>query len=159
MIDANATVGPWPFRHLPAAEPDRVKQQLQKEGLTAEDWGGDVVCCPVSALTGQGVDHLLEMIALQAEILDLKTNAERPAEGTVIEAKLDRGRGPVATVLVQRGTLAIGDILVAGTEFARVRALINDQGEPLGTRVFGPVARELRERRFMKIISLAPEVI
>src|SRR5450759_2182819 len=112
----------------PDAKPDRVRTELLQHEVQVESLGGDVVDVKVSAKNKTNLDKLLEMIALQAELLDLKTNAARPAEGTVIEAKLDRGRGPVATVLVQRGTLRVGDIIVAGAEMGRVRALINDQG-------------------------------
>src|ERR1700716_1746819 len=112
----------------PDARPDRVRTELLQHEVQVESLGGDVVDVEVSAKNKTNLDKLLEMIALQAELLDLKTNAARPAEGTVIEAKLDRGRGPVATVLVQRGTLKVGDIIVAGAEMGRVRALINDQG-------------------------------
>jgi len=112
----------------PDAKPERVRTELLQHEVQVESLGGDVVDVEVSAKNKTNLDKLLEMIALQAELLDLKTNAARPAEGTVIEAKLDRGRGPVATVLVQRGTLKVGDIIVAGAEMGRVRALINDQG-------------------------------
>ncbi len=115
----------------PDAKPERVRTELLQYEVQVESLGGDVVDVEVSAKNKTNLDKLLEMIALQADLLDLKTNAERPAEGTVIEAKLDRGRGPVATVLVQRGTLRIGDIIVAGAEMGRVRALINDQGETI----------------------------
>ncbi len=111
------------------AKPERVRTELLQYEVQVESMGGEVVDVEVSAKNKTNLDKLLEMIALQADLLDLKTNAERPAEGTVIEAKLDRGRGPVATVLVQRGTLRVGDIIVAGAEMGRVRALINDQGE------------------------------
>ena len=112
----------------PDAKPERVRTELLQHEVQVESFGGDVVDVEVSAKNKTNLDKLLEMIALQAELLELKTNANRPAEGTVIEAKLDRGRGPVATVLVQRGTLRVGDIIVAGAEMGRVRALINDQG-------------------------------
>jgi translation initiation factor IF-2 len=115
----------------PDARPERVRTELLQYEVQVESLGGDVVDVEVSAKNKTNLDKLLEMIALQAEILDLKTNSERPAEGTVIEARLDRGRGPVATVLVQRGTLRVGDIIVAGAEMGRVRALISDQGENL----------------------------
>jgi translation initiation factor IF-2 len=115
----------------PDAKPERVRTELLQHEVQVESFGGEVVDVEVSAKNKTNLDKLLEMIALQAELLDLKTNAERPAEGTVIEAKLDRGRGPVATVLVQRGTLRVGDIIVAGAEMGRVRALINDQGETI----------------------------
>jgi translation initiation factor IF-2 len=115
----------------PDAKPERVRTELLQHEVQVESFGGDVVDVEVSAKNKTNLDKLLEMIALQAELLDLKTNSQRPAEGTVIEAKLDRGRGPVATVLVQRGTLRVGDIIVAGAEMGRVRALISDQGENL----------------------------
>ena len=115
----------------PDAKPERVRTELLQYEVQVESLGGEVVDVEVSAKNKTNLDRLLEMIALQADILELKTNSERPAEGTVIEAKLDRGRGPVATVLVQRGTLRIGDIIVAGAEMGRVRALISDQGENL----------------------------
>src|SRR6266404_6301148 len=115
----------------PDARPDRVRTELLQHEVQVESLGGDVVDVEVSAKNKTNLDKLLEMIALQAELLDLKTNAERPAEGTVIEARLDRGRGPVATVLVQRGTLRVGDIIVAGADWGRVRALISDQGETI----------------------------
>jgi len=113
----------------PEAKAERVRTELLQYEVQVESFGGDVVDVEVSAKNKTNLDKLLEMIALQADLLDLKTNPDRPAEGTVIEAKLDRGRGPVATVLVQRGTLKVGDIIVAGAEMGRVRALINDQGE------------------------------
>ena len=113
----------------PDADPQRVRTELLQHEVFVESMGGDVLDVEVSAKTGEGLDKLLETIQLQAEVLELRVAKDGRAEGLVIEAKLDRGRGAVATVLVQRGTLAIGDILVAGTEFARVRALINDQGE------------------------------
>jgi len=113
----------------PAADPNRVRTELLQHEVFVESMGGDVLDVEVSAHTKQGLDKLLETILLQAEVLELKAAPDGRAEGLVIEAKLDRGRGAVATVLVQRGTLRVGDILVAGTEFARVRALINDQGE------------------------------
>jgi translation initiation factor IF-2 len=115
----------------PDAKPERVRTELLQYEVQVESMGGDVVDVEVSAKNKTNLDKLLEMVALQAELLDLKTNVSRPAEGTVIEAKLDRGRGPVATVLVQRGTLRVGDIVVAGAEMGRVRALINDQGETI----------------------------
>jgi translation initiation factor IF-2 len=115
----------------PDARPERVRTELLQHEVQVESLGGDVVDVEVSAKNKTNLDKLLEMIALQAELLDLKTNVSRPAEGTVIEAKLDRGRGPVATVLVQRGTLRVGDIVVAGAEMGRVRALISDQGETI----------------------------
>ncbi|MDQ0286649.1 translation initiation factor IF-2 [Desulfofundulus luciae] len=112
----------------PDANPDRVKQQLTEYGLVAEEWGGETVMVPVSAKTRQGLEDLLEMILLVAEMQELKANPNRPARGTVIEAELDKGRGPVATVLVQNGTLTVGDNLVAGTTWARVRAMMDYKG-------------------------------
>ncbi|MFA6267295.1 MAG: translation initiation factor IF-2 [Pseudolabrys sp.] len=117
----------------PGATPDRVRTELLQHEIQVESLGGDVVDVEVSALKKTNIDKLLEMIGLQAEILDLKANPNRPAEGTVIEAKLDRGRGPVATVLVQRGTLKIGDLVVAGAEWGRVRALVSDTGAAITT--------------------------
>src|SRR6202012_3589656 len=113
----------------PDAKPERVRTELLQHEVQVESLGGDVVDVEVSAKNKTNLDRLLEMIALQAELLDLKTNPARPAEGTVIEAKLDRGRGPGATVLVPRGPLKVGDIVIAGAEMGRVRALINDQGD------------------------------
>jgi len=113
----------------PDAKPERVRTELLQYEVQVESLGGDVVDVELSATKKTNIDKLLEMIGLQAEILDLKANPTRPAEGTVIEAKLDRGRGPVATVLVQRGTLHVGDLIVAGAEWGRVRALVNDKGE------------------------------
>ena len=117
----------------PDAKAERVRTELLQHEVQVESFGGDVVDVEVSAKNKTNLDKLLEMIALQSDLLDLKTNPDRPAEGTVIEAKLDRGRGPVATVLVQRGTLKVGDIIVAGAEMGRVRALINDQGDTVDT--------------------------
>jgi translation initiation factor IF-2 len=117
----------------PDAKPDRVRTDLLQHEIQVESMGGEVVDVEVSAIKKTNIDKLLEMIGLQAEILDLKANSKRAAEGTVIEAKLDRGRGPVATVLVQRGTLRPGDIVVAGAEWGRVRALVSDTGEPVQT--------------------------
>ena len=117
----------------PDAKPERVRTDLLQHEIQVESMGGDVVDVEVSATKKQNIDKLLEMIGLQAEILDLKVNPDRSAEGTVIEAKLDRGRGPVATVLVQRGTLHVGDLVVAGAEWGRVRALVSDTGDPIET--------------------------
>lgn len=113
----------------PAANPDRVKQELTEHGLVPEDWGGDTIFVPVSALNRQGLDDLLEMILLVAEVQELKANPNKRARGTVIEAELDKGRGAVATVLVQTGTLKVGDAMVIGTGFGRVRAMVNDKGK------------------------------
>ena len=114
-----------------AANPDRVLRELAELGLQAESWGGDTVVGFVSAKTGQGLDELLELIALQAEILELKANPDKPARGHVVEAKLDKGRGPVATVLIQEGTIHQGDAFVCGVFAGRVRALFNDQGRKI----------------------------
>lgn len=113
----------------PTARPDRVKQELVEHGLVAEDWGGDTVCVQVSALKGEGIDELLEMIILVAELQELKANPNRKARGVIIESQLDVGRGPVATVLVQNGTLHVGDPVVTGTVWGKVRAMIDDKGE------------------------------
>ena len=115
----------------PDANPQRVRTDLLQHEVQVEAMGGEVVDVEVSATKKTNIDRLLEMIGLQSEILDLKANPNRPAEGTVIEAKLDRGRGPVATVLVQRGTLRVGDLVVAGAEWGRVRALVSDTGDPI----------------------------
>ncbi len=112
----------------PTANIDRVKQQLQKRGLTPEDWGGDIICCPVSGVTGQGVDDLLENILIQAEVLELQANPNRRANGYVIEAELQQGLGPCATLLVTGGTLKVGDAILIGEHFGKVRALIDDHG-------------------------------
>jgi translation initiation factor IF-2 len=117
----------------PGANPDRVKQQLSEHGLIPEDWGGDTICVPVSALRGDGIGELLEMINLVAEMQELKAPVDGLAKGTVIEAKLDKFRGPVATVLIQKGTLKVGDPVVAGTVCGRVRALTNDKGQNIKT--------------------------
>lgn len=113
----------------PTANPEHVKQQLAEHELIPEDWGGDTVMVPVSAHSKEGIPELLEMIQLVADVGDLKANPDLPARGTIVEAQLDKGRGPVATVLVQRGTLNIGDTIVAGTCYGKVRAMINDRGE------------------------------
>ncbi len=113
----------------PEADPDRVTNELAQHEVIPESWGGDTIFVPVSAKTGQGIDELLEAILLQAELQELKAPREGPARGVVIEASLDKGRGPVATVLVQRGTLRRGDMLLAGTEYGRVRAMFNERGE------------------------------
>ena len=117
----------------PSANPDIVKQQLTEYELVPEEWGGDTPCIPVSALTGMGIDDLLEMILLVADMKELKANPDRAAKGTVIEARLDKGRGPIATVLVQNGTLNTGDIIVAGTTVGRVRAMTDDRGRKVKT--------------------------
>ena len=117
---------------LETARPDRIKEQLSQRGLLVEDWGGDVIACEVSALTGAGVDHILEMVLLQSEMLDLKANPDRRAQGVVVEAELDRGRGTLATVLIQQGTLRVGDAFVAGQFSGRVRALLNERGARIG---------------------------
>ncbi|MBQ4539377.1 MAG: translation initiation factor IF-2 [Oscillospiraceae bacterium] len=115
----------------PTANPERVKQELTEYELVPEEWGGDVICIPISAKTGMGIDDLLEMILLVADTLELKANPDRAAKGTVIESKLDKGRGPVATVLVQNGTLHAGDVVIAGTALGHVRIMLNDKGEKI----------------------------
>ncbi|MBQ3314826.1 MAG: translation initiation factor IF-2, partial [Kiritimatiellae bacterium] len=112
----------------PTANVDRVKQQLQKRGLTPEDWGGDIICCPVSGVSGEGVDALLENILVQAEVLELQANPNRRANGFVIESELQQGLGPCATLLVTGGTLKVGDAILIGEHFGKVRALIDDRG-------------------------------
>jgi len=113
----------------PGANPDRVKQELTEYGITPEDWGGDTICVPVSAHTKEGLDTLLEMVLLTAEVQELKANPNRNAKGAVIEAKLDKGRGPVATLLVQNGTLRVGDSIIVGTTYGRIRAMFDDKGK------------------------------
>lgn len=113
---------------LPSAKPDRVRQQLQGEGLTPEEWGGDVVCCEVSAHTGAGMDNLLEMILLQSDVLELQANPSRRADGYVIEAQMERGIGPTATLLVSSGTLSVGDVVLIDDYYGRLRALTDDRG-------------------------------
>lgn len=159
----------------PGANVEQVKQQLTEHGIVPEEWGGDVPCIPISAKQRLGIEEVLEMVNLIAEIKELKANPSRAAKGAVIDAKLDKGRGPVATVLVQNGTLKVGDIVVAGTAVGRVRAMINDKGHkvksagpsipveitgldsvPLGGDTFNAVsdeklARELVEQRRIKI--------
>ncbi len=115
------------------ANPDRIKQQLTEYDLIPEEWGGDTIVCPISAKTGMGIDELLEMVIVTAEVAELKANPNRPAKGTVIEARLDRTRGPVATLLVQNGTLKQGDIVIAGTAVGRVRVMTNDKGRTVKT--------------------------
>ena len=115
----------------PEANPERIKEQLTKYELVPEEWGGDTIVCPISAKTGQGVDELLEMVNLTAEMRELKANPNRSAHGAVIEARLDKGRGPVATLLVQNGTLRQGDVIIAGTAVGRVRAMTSAKGEKL----------------------------
>ena len=117
----------------PTANPDKIKEQLTKYDLIPEEWGGDTVIVPISAKTGQGLNELLEMVLLTAEVLELKANPNRRAKGTVIEARLDKSRGPVATLLVQNGTLKQGDIVIAGTAVGRVRVMTNDKGRTVKT--------------------------
>ncbi len=112
-----------------SANPDRVKQELADHGLLVEEWGGETICVPVSALTGDGLDTLLEMVLLVAEMNEYKANPNKKARGTIIESELDKGRGPVATVLVQEGTLKVGDPIVAGLAFGRIRAMVDDKGK------------------------------
>ena len=111
------------------ANPERIKQQLTEYDLVSEEWGGETIICPISAKTGMGIDNLLENLVILAEVQELKANPKRAAKGTVIEARLDKGRGPIMTVLVQNGTLKLGDILIAGTAVGRVRTMINDKGQ------------------------------
>ena len=113
------------------ADPDRVKQQLTEHSLVVEEWGGDVIAVPVSAKTGMGIDELLENILLVAEVKELKANPDRLARGTVVEARLDKGKGPVATLLVQNGTLKSGDVIIAGTSVGRIRTMTNDKGRSI----------------------------
>ncbi|MBY0755579.1 translation initiation factor IF-2 [Clostridium sardiniense] len=115
----------------PNANIDRVKQELTEHGLVAEDWGGDTVCVPVSAKQGEGIDTLLEMVLLTSEMLELKANPDRKAKGTVIEAKLDKGRGSVASLLVQNGTLHVGDSILVGATYGRIRAMFDDTGKKI----------------------------
>ena len=115
----------------PTANPERVKEQLTKYEIVPEDWGGDVACIPVSALTGMGISDLLERIALEAEVMELKANPNRRGKGAVVEARLDKGQGPIATLLVQNGTLHKGDCLIAGTAVGRVRTMRNDKGQEI----------------------------
>ncbi len=112
----------------PSANPDRVKQELTEYGLLAEDWGGETICVPVSAVNKQGIDQLLEMITLVAEMKELKANPHKKARGAIVEAQLDKGRGSVATVLVQSGTLCVGDPIVAGSAYGKIRAMTDDKG-------------------------------
>lgn len=121
---------------LPAANVDRVKQQLAALGLHPEDWGGEIICCPVSAQTGEGIDGLLEMILLQAEMLELKANPKRRANGYVVEAQLESGMGPTATLLIKNGTLRLGDAVVCGRDWGRIKALLDDRGDKV--RSAGP---------------------
>ena len=115
----------------PEANPDRIKQQLTEHSLVPEEWGGDIICVPVSAKTHAGIDDLLQNVLLVAEMLELKANPNRKAKGVVIEARLDKGRGPIATLLVQNGTLNTGDIIIAGTSVGRVRVMTNERGQKL----------------------------
>ncbi|NLW65553.1 MAG: translation initiation factor IF-2 [Clostridiales bacterium] len=115
----------------PTANPDRIKQQLTEYELVSEEWGGDTIICPISAKTGEGVNELLEMVALTAEMRELKANPNRAAMGAVIEARLDKGRGPIMTVLVQNGSLHQGDVIIAGTSVGHVRVMTNEKGERL----------------------------
>ena len=110
-------------RDKPEANPERIKQQLTEYELVPEEWGGETIICPISAKTGMGVDSLLEMVLLTAEMQELRANPDRSAHGAVIEARLDKGRGPVATLLVQNGTLHQGDVIIAGTAVGRVPPL------------------------------------
>lgn len=120
----------------PHANPQKVMMQLQKIGIVAEEWGGKTIFCKVSAKTGEGINHLLEMLLLESEVLELKANPDQPAQGAVIEGRLTKGSGPVATVIVQSGTLRVGDVILAGPHYGKVRALRNDRGK--GVREAGP---------------------
>jgi translation initiation factor IF-2 len=115
----------------PGANPDKVKQELTEHGLVAEDWGGDTICVPVSAHTKEGIDTLLEMVLITAEMLELKADTNRRAKGTVVEGKLDKGRGPLATLLVQNGTLNTGDSIIVGSTYGRIRAMFDDKGKKI----------------------------
>ena len=117
----------------PTANPDRIMQQLTEYGLVPEEWGGETIVCPISAKTGMGIDNLLDMLVLTAEVQELKANPNRTAHGAVIEARLDKGRGPVATLLVQKGTLKQGDVIIAGTAVGRVRAMTDATGKKIQT--------------------------
>ena len=117
----------------PQAQPDRVRRELSESGLVPEEWGGDTLFCEVSAVTRAGVDHLLETVALQAELLELRANPKNPAQGIVVEAELDRGRGPVASVLIMDGTLERGDVILAGGAWGKVRAMIDDRGRSVAS--------------------------
>jgi len=115
----------------PDANPERVKQQLSEYGIIPEEWGGDTIMVPISAIRRQGIDQLLEMILLMADILELKADPDKPAKGTIIETKIDKGKGPVATVIIQEGTLKLRDVFVAGDVMGRVRTMVDDKGRPL----------------------------
>ena len=126
---------------LPQAKPELIRQQLSGEGLTPEEWGGDIVCCEVSAMTGKGLDHLLEMILIQADVLELTASLSRRADGYVIEAQLEQGRGPTASVLVSGGILHVGDVILCGEHFGRIRGLIDDRGRKVKEASPGTAAR------------------
>src|SRR5207244_9856777 len=111
------------------ADLDRIKNELAKHELIPEEWGGDTMLVPVSAKTGEGIDNLLDSLLVQAEVLELKAPQEGPGQGIVIESRLDKGRGPVVTILIRRGKISKGDILLAGIAYGRVRALLNEQGQ------------------------------
>jgi translation initiation factor IF-2 len=116
---------------LPGANLERLKQQLQEHGLSPEDWGGETIICPVSATKGTGIDHLLEMMTLQAEVMELKASPTARPRGTVIEAQVEAGRGPTATIIVQMGTLKIGDPFICGDYSGKVKSLLDDRGKPV----------------------------
>ena len=141
----------------PGANPDNVKRELAEIGLVPEDWGGTMVTVPVSAKKRQNLDQLLEMILLSADILELKANPKRSASGTVLEAKLDRGRGPVATVLVQDGTLNVGDNFIAGAVVGKVRALIDDRGRPVKSADAGHAGGSARSHQPALARRLVPD--
>jgi len=116
---------------MPDAAPDRVRQQLADHGLIPEEWGGETIYANVSAIKGEGIDNLLGQIAVTAEFLELRANPNKPGTGLVIEARLDRNRGPMATILVQEGTMRVGDMVVAGSTFGKIRAMLDDRGRSL----------------------------
>ncbi len=134
----------------PSANPDRVKQELTEHGLLVEDWGGDVICVPVSAKTGEGIVNLLEMILLQAEVLELRANPNRLAMGSVIEARLDKNKGPVATLLVTNGTLKSGMSVVAGTCSGRIRLMTDFKGKEIKKQDLPPRSRFSDFRKYRK---------
>ena len=121
---------------LPGANLEKVKEGLTEQGLVPEEWGGDTIYVPISAKKGEGIDTLLEMVLLQADMLELKANPTKQAKGTVIEAKLDKSRGPVVSMLVQRGKLDVGDTIVVGSSIGRIRTMTNDKGKKVKYQKF-----------------------
>ena len=134
----------------PTANIDRIKQELIENSLVPEDWGGDTITVPVSARNREGIEELLEMILLVAEMQELKSNPNRNAIGTIVEAQLDKGKGPLATVLVQKGTLFVGDMVVSGSSYGRVRAMLDDKGKKV--KKAGPSYFLLRKTNFNLLI-------